>query len=270
MHDTDDAQLRDNGEPRTGVPAGDSAPFRLLPAIDLRGGRVVRLREGDFARETVYGDDPVEVARTFAAAGARFLHIVDLDGAREGAPRQAEVIAAVVRGVAGQIECEIAGGLRTDAAVEAAFATGAARVVVGTAALRDPGFAAGLVARYGADRVVVAIDVRAGQALGEGWRSGAPGVPASDAIARLADVGVETFEVTAIDRDGLLSGPDLATLAGFIAAGRGRVIASAGITTVEDLRAVMALGCAGAIVGRALYEGQLDLREALAATASVG
>jgi phosphoribosylformimino-5-aminoimidazole carboxamide ribotide isomerase len=239
--------------------------FDLLPAIDLRGGRVVRLRQGDFGRETAYADDPVAVAESFASAGAGWLHVVDLDGAREGRPRQLDAVRGIVAAVGERVRCEVAGGLRSGAAVRAALEVGAARVVVGTAALRDPHFASRLVKRFGSDRVVVALDVRHGQALGEGWRPGAPAMPVEDALASLAAVGVTTFEVTAIERDGLLGGPDIDLLARLVAADRGDIIASGGIGSLDDLRAVRAIGCSGAIVGRALYEGRLDLRAAISA-----
>jgi phosphoribosylformimino-5-aminoimidazole carboxamide ribotide isomerase len=239
--------------------------FELLPAIDLRGGRVVRLRQGDFDQETSYSDDPVAIAVEFAAAGAEWLHVVDLDGARSGVPAQMATVAAIVAAVGGEVRVEIAGGLRTRETVQLALVAGATRVVVGTAALRDASFAAAIVREHGSDRVAAAIDVRDGRASGEGWDSAAPTTDAVDAISQLADAGVTTFEVTAIDRDGLLQGPDLNLLRRAVALDRGRIIASAGIASVEDLAAVQGIGCDGAIVGRALYEGQLSLREALGA-----
>ena len=154
-----------------------SSSFDLLPAIDLRGGRVVRLLRGDFDRETVYGDDPVEVAVRFADAGARWLHVVDLDGARDPAARQLEVVAAIVAGVGERASVEVAGGLRDESAVEGALRAGAVRAVVGTAVLADPGLARRLVASHGAERVAVALDVRDGLAIGHGWLPGSPGVP---------------------------------------------------------------------------------------------
>ena len=240
--------------------------FDVLPAIDLRGGRVVRLRQGDFDRETAYADDPAVVAGQFVADGAEWLHVVDLDGARGGERANAEAVRRIIERVEERLRCEVAGGLRTEEAVSAVLDGGAARAVVGTAALRDPAFARRLVERHGPDRVAVAIDVRDGMALGEGWRAGAAGVSASDAVQQLADAGVEWFEVTAIDRDGLLGGPDLALLGEVVGLGRGRVIASGGIGSIGDLAAVRAIGCRGAIVGRALYEGRLTLRDALEAT----
>ncbi len=239
--------------------------FELLPAIDLRAGRVVRLVRGDFGRETVYGDDPLDVAGRFADAGARWLHVVDLDGARDPAHRQLDLVVAILAGVGDRARVEVAGGIRDEASADAMLGAGAARLVVGTAALRDPGFARRLVEAHGSNRVAVALDVREGRAVGHGWAEGAGGVPLGMALASLADAGVRTFEVTAIDRDGTLAGPDVDLLGRLVAAGRGDIIASAGVATLDDLRAVRALGCAGAIVGRALYEGRLDLAEALAA-----
>jgi len=245
-----------------------ASPFELLPAIDLRDGRVVRLRQGDFQRETSYSDDPVAVAVEFAANGAAWLHVVDLDGARSGEPRHAATVAAIVAAVGREVRVEAAGGLRTRETVQVAFVTGASRVVLGTAALRDPAFAAAVVEEHGFERVAVAIDVRDGRASGNGWDANAPTTDALDAMRRLADAGVSTFEVTAIDRDGLLEGPDLELLGRAVGLDRGKIVASAGIASVEDIAAVRAIGCAGAIIGRALYEGQLSLRDALSAAES--
>jgi phosphoribosylformimino-5-aminoimidazole carboxamide ribotide isomerase len=239
--------------------------FDILPAIDLRGGRVVRLREGDFDRETDYGGDPVAAAALFASAGARMLHVVDLDGAREGSPAQLDTIATVVAAAVAAVE--VSGGLRFAADVAGAFAVGAERVVVGTRAIEDPSFAAELVSRHGTTRIVVALDVRDGLAVGHGWRPGAPGVNVEDALVALVDAGVGTFEATAIAHDGALEGPDLVLLGRLVDLGRGAIVASGGIRSIDDLRAVRDLGCSGAIVGRALYEGRVDLAEAIAALA---
>jgi len=233
--------------------------FELLPAIDLRGGHVVRLRQGDFARETAYDDDAIAVARSFAAAGATWLHVVDLDGARDGEPAQLELVSAIVAEVHDAARVEVGGGLRTPEAVAGALGTGCARVAIGTAALRDPGFAASVVARHGSARIVASIDVRDGMALGEGWRPGSPGIVAAEAVAMLAAAGVASFEVTAIDRDGLLGGPDLHLLRALVALGQGRIIASGGVSSLDDVLAIQAAGCGGAIVGRAIYEGRVDL-----------
>jgi phosphoribosylformimino-5-aminoimidazole carboxamide ribotide isomerase len=240
------------------------ATFLLLPAIDLRGGRVVRLRQGDFARETAYADDPMAVASAFVEAGAKWLHVVDLDGARSGRPAHAAMIRTIVAAVGERASVEVAGGLRSTGAVAEVLDAGAARAVVGTAALADPTFAAELVKAHGADRIAVALDVRDGLAVGAGWVPGASGTAIRTAIDRLAGEGVAWFEVTAIDRDGMMAGPDLELLA--LATGAGaRVIASGGIRSEVDLRATRAIGCAGAIVGRALYDGTLELAATLRA-----
>lgn len=237
--------------------------FDILPAIDLRGGRVVRLQQGDFERETAFSDDPVAVARAFVDGGAKWLHVVDLDGARTGERAHARVIREIVEAVGDGARVEVAGGLRTSEAVAAVLADGAARAIVGTVALRDPAFAGGLVATHGQDRIGAALDIRDGRALGEGWRDGAAGLRAEDALMTLADQGVTTFEVTAIARDGLLGGPDLDLLTRLVRLDRGAVIASGGIASLDDIRAVRALGCAGAIVGRALYDGRFDVASAM-------
>jgi phosphoribosylformimino-5-aminoimidazole carboxamide ribotide isomerase len=243
-----------------------TSTFQVLPAIDLRAGRVVRLAQGDFERETAFSDDPIAVAARFVADGARWLHVVDLDGARAGTPTHRQVIAGIVEAVGDLTRVEVAGGLRTPDAVASALDGGAARVVVGTAALRDPAFAGDLVARFDPGRIVIAADVRAGSAVGEAWRDGADGAPVEDLIGELVDRGIRTFEVTAIDRDGLLTGPDLelyGRLRRFVP--NVALIASAGVATTGDLQAIGDLGAAGAIIGRALYDGQLSLADALAA-----
>ena len=239
--------------------------FEVLPAIDLIGGRVVRLEQGDFARVTAFSDDPAATATSFVDEGATWLHIVDLDGARSGQPAQAATLEAIVRAVDGRARIEVAGGLRTQKSIADALAAGAVRVVLGTAAIRDPTLAAAAIARHGQSSVVVAVDVRDGIVRTDGWQSGADGATPEDLIRRLSDEGVGTFEVTAIDRDGLLVGPDLKLLSRLVALGRGSIIASGGISSAEDLRVVAALGCTGAIVGRALYDGSLTVAEALAA-----
>jgi phosphoribosylformimino-5-aminoimidazole carboxamide ribotide isomerase len=237
--------------------------FEILPAIDLRGGRVVRLEQGDFDRETAFSDDPVLVATSFADAGARWLHVVDLDGARSGSEAHGGVVREIVDAVGDRLSVEVAGGLRTEAAVEAILATGAARAVVGTAAIAEPAFAGRLVARLGPIRVAVALDIRDDRAVGHGWQGVDEGIPVLDALVSLADVGVTMFEVTAIARDGLLGGPDLDLYRRLIALDRGSIIASAGVASVKDLAALRSIGCAGAIIGRALYDGRLSLRAAL-------
>jgi phosphoribosylformimino-5-aminoimidazole carboxamide ribotide isomerase len=240
-----------------------ASDFEVLVAIDLRGDRVVRLEQGDFERETAFSDDPVATSVGFVEAGVRRFHVVDLDGARTGTPVHADVVRSLVVAVGAEVMVEVAGGLRTPEAVGEVLGWGAARVVVGTAAVRDPAFAADLVRRWGPDRIVVAIDVREGRAQGDGWLASVADDRVAAVIARLSDVGVGTFEVTAIDRDGMLRGPDLALYRALVDAKRGAIIASGGISTVADLAAVRDAGCVGAIVGRAIYAGRLSVADAL-------
>jgi phosphoribosylformimino-5-aminoimidazole carboxamide ribotide isomerase len=241
----------------------DASRFEILPAIDLRGGRVVRLRQGDFDQEVAYDDDPAAVARGFAARGAGWIHVVDLDGARTGRPVQRDSIGAVLGAVGEGVRVEVAGGLRTVDGVEQMLAGGAWRAVLGTAALEDPAWVGALVSTHGAERIAVAIDVRDGRAIGHGWAANAGGWLVADAVAALADAGITTFEVTAIDRDGLLGGPDLPLYERLVQLDHGNIIASGGITTLDDLQDLRAAGCVGAILGRALYEGRLDLAAAV-------
>src|SRR4051794_40786762 len=159
--------------------------FEILPAIDLRGGRVVRLEEGDFERETAFSDDPAMIAAGFADDGARWIHVVDLDAARSGDAAHRDAIRAVIAVVGERVQVEVAGGLRTEEAVATALDRGAARAVVGTAAIRDPAFAGRLVSVHGSARVAVAIDVRNDRAVGDAWSSDDAGVDAADTLRRL-------------------------------------------------------------------------------------
>jgi phosphoribosylformimino-5-aminoimidazole carboxamide ribotide isomerase len=239
--------------------------FWVIPAIDLRGGHVVRLQEGDFDREQVYADVPADVAAAFAAAGAEWIHVVDLDGARAGERRQSAAIGAIRESLARTARLQVGGGIRTEDGIAEILAAGADRVVLGTAAIEDPALVERAVGRHGSDRIAVALDVRDGLAVGHGWVRGALGQPVDAAIATLGSAGIRMFVVTAIDRDGLLGGPDLVLLDRMVGLTDADVIASGGIATIDDLFALRAIGCSGAIVGRALYDGRIDLAEALAA-----
>jgi phosphoribosylformimino-5-aminoimidazole carboxamide ribotide isomerase len=257
------------------VVARPPSTFELLPAIDLRGGRVVRLEQGAFDRERVYGDDPAATATAFAQAGAPWIHVVDLDGARTGERQNDAALARIVAALRdagderGQTRIQAAGGLRDADAVARVLAAGADRVVLGTAALADPRLVADAIDRHGTDRIAVALDVRDGRALGDGWTADARGRDLDEAVRTLGDVGVGTFVVTAIARDGLLGGPDLDLLRSVVDASPAAVIASGGIASIDDLLAVREIGCAGAIVGRALYDGRVSLPAALSSVAGV-
>ena len=238
--------------------------MRLYPAIDIRGGRAVRLVQGDYDRETAFEDDPAAAAARFSAAGAEILHVVDLDGAREGEPANLEAIGRIAAGAACPVQA--GGGLRNSAAVEAVLAAGAERVVIGTAALRDPAFLDATLARHG-DRLVVAVDARGGQVALAGWRE--PGnVEVSDAVAALSERGVSRFLFTPIEVDGTLEGPGLDQMKSVAAASDAELIYSGGVGSLGDLRALAAAAPAnleGVIVGRALYEGRFSVGEAIEA-----
>jgi phosphoribosylformimino-5-aminoimidazole carboxamide ribotide isomerase len=236
--------------------------LELIPAVDLRAGRVVRLRQGDFGRAQVHGDDALAVVRRWVGEGATRLHLVDLDGAREGKPVQADLLAQLVQ-TAG-VPCQVAGGMRDDHSVAAALEAGADRVVLGTRLIGDPAWARSLVARHGSERIVAALDVQDDEAHGDGWVSGGTRRPLDVALSELSQAGVSLFVVTAISRDGLLGGPDLELL-GSVArvVGPAAVIASGGIASVADLQELAAAGYAGAILGSALYEGRISLPDAL-------
>ncbi len=245
--------------------SGTGARFTLIPAIDLLEGRVVRLREGDFERRTFYDLDPENYARRWAGEGASRLHVVDLEGAVHGSPVQERVLRAVIE--ASPVPCAVAGGIRTVETVARVLGWGADRVVMGTALLRDPELAATLVSEFGGARIVAAIDVRDGKAVGSGWVPGASGTPFEDALATLDGAGVTIFAVTSIARDGLEQGPDWQLLERAAAVvGAERIIASGGVTTTADIRGLSQRGFGAAILGRALYEGTLSLSDALAAT----
>ena len=240
------------------------ATMELIPAIDLRAGNVVRLQQGDFARESSYGNDPVAMARHWVEQGAQRLHLVDLDGARAGRPVQMEVVGLIVASVS--IPCQVGGGIRTRDDVRRILALGADRAILGTALLRDPAMSVQLVEEHGSDRIVAAIDMRGEKAVGLAWADESTGERATLAMEGLHGSGARWFAVTSIERDGMLTGPDLSTLSGLRDAfPEARLIASGGIATVDDLRALADAGMAAAILGRSLYEGRIDLAAALAA-----
>jgi phosphoribosylformimino-5-aminoimidazole carboxamide ribotide isomerase len=236
----------------------------LLPAVDIRDGRAVRLRQGHFDEETVYADDPLEAARSFVEAGARFLHVVDLDGAREGEPvnlHHVERIAGELR-----VPLELGGGLRSIAAIRRALAAGADRVVLGTAAFTDPELLDEALAAFTA-RILVGVDVRGGHVSVAGWTRETQ-VLGEDAIRRLQRRGATRFVYTNVDRDGMLEGPDLEELRRVSQTVRGRFLYSGGIGSLDDLKALRALrlvNLAGVISGKALYEGRFGVREGQAA-----
>jgi phosphoribosylformimino-5-aminoimidazole carboxamide ribotide isomerase len=236
----------------------------LYPAIDIADGKAVRLVQGDFDAETVYADSPLEAARAWVDAGARYLHVVDLDGARTGAPRSLHHLEQI----AGELDVPVqfGGGLRNVEAVRDAFAAGAARVILGTAAFTDVDFLDEVVAEFG-ERTVVSVDTRGGLVSTSGWTETTQ-LPAQAVIERVQGRGVRTFVFTNVDKDGMLEGPDLEEVRRIAEAVRGRFMYSGGIGRREDLEALAALrqvNLAGVIVGKALYERRFTFAEGQAA-----
>lgn len=232
-----------------------------MPAIDVRGGRVVRLRRGRVEEETVYPDGPVDAARRFAAQGATWIHVVDLDAAL-GEGNNRTVITDAIS--ASPASVQLGGGLRDVGAVDEAVAAGAARVVVGTEAVTNEMFVPQIVGRHG-DRVVVALDVDGERVRIRGWAEDAG--PIDEALPRLEAAGAPRFLVTSVSRDGMLEGPDLSLYRRLGGLTSRPILASGGVRHASDLRALMGTGVEGAVVGRALHEGALSLAEALEAVA---
>jgi phosphoribosylformimino-5-aminoimidazole carboxamide ribotide isomerase len=236
----------------------------LYPAIDIMGGKAVRLVEGRFEDATTYHDDPLDAAQSWVDAGARYLHVVDLDGAKAGEPRSIEHLRRIVQGTG--VPVQYGGGLRTVEAVREALRTGAERAIVGTAAFRDVDFLDEILAAYG-PRIVVSVDVRGGCISTAGWTQTTE-LPAAEAIRRLQDRGVASFVYTNADRDGTLEGADADEVRRVADAVRGRFLYSGGIGRLDDLRALASLrqvNLAGVIVGKALYEKRFTIAEGQAA-----
>jgi phosphoribosylformimino-5-aminoimidazole carboxamide ribotide isomerase len=239
----------------------------VIPAIDLCGGKCVRLYQGDYSKLTEYSADPVQVGAAWARRGARMLHIVDLDGARAGRPTNLDIVGQIARFVG--IPVQLGGGLRSEADVCAAFDAGVARVLIGTAACEDPELVAALIERFGPARIIVSIDCRDGLAATRGWLSSSQ-TTGADLAAAMMDVGVREFVYTDVSRDGTLRGLDIASIEAMISTGA-RIIAAGGVGSLDDVQRLAPLaapdctsgGLAGVIIGRALYTGDVDLTEAL-------
>ena len=241
----------------------------LYPAIDLRDGKCVRLHQGDYGRETIYGDDPVAQAVAFEAAGARWVHVVDLDAARTGVAQNRDVVAAIADAV--DVPVQSGGGVRSAAAAAALFEAGVERVVIGTAALTDPDLVRTLARDH---RVAVGLDSKSGEVATDGWLIGS-GRAVLDVARSFADAGVDAFVVTDISRDGTLEGPDMVGLTEVLGATPVDVIGSGGVGDLGDLLELAALrvngrGLTGAIVGKAIYEGRVDVDAAVEALADAG
>lgn len=225
----------------------------VIPAVDLQGGRCVRLVQGDFAQETVYDADPVAPARRWQEAGARWLHVVDLDGARQGRPAQADVAARIAQSLA--IPVELGGGLRTVEAVAGVLSAGISRAIVGTAVALDRELAATMITAFG-ERLVIGIDAREGRVAIKGWQE-VLDLPAVTLARELAELGAARIIYTDIGRDGMLVGANVAAMRQMVEAVEIPVIASGGVTTERDLEELGRSGAEAAIVGKALYDGKL-------------
>jgi len=233
----------------------------LLPAVDILGGKAVRLRRGDFGAKTVYDEDPLDAARRWVQQGARALHVVDLDGARSGRRSNLEHLTRIAAAL--DVPVQLGGGLRTVAAVNEAISSGAQRVVIGTAAYRDVDFLDAVIAQH-PDRVLVSVDARNGRLAASGWTEQTE-IPDESVIQRLAARGVRRFVYSSIDRDGMLQGADLDGARRIAGAVRGTFIYSGGVSSLEDLDALVRLrqvNLVGVIVGKALYEGRFGVHEA--------
>jgi phosphoribosylformimino-5-aminoimidazole carboxamide ribotide isomerase len=236
----------------------------LFPAIDLKQGQAVRLKLGDMAQATVFNDDPAAQARLFEQQGFEYLHVVDLDGAFAGESRNGAAVEAILRAV--KMPVQLGGGIRTLGHVEAWLGKGLSRVILGTVALREPQLVRQAAALF-PGRIAVGIDARGGRVAVEGWAE-VSDIAARDLALRFEDAGAAAIVYTDIDRDGVLQGPNVAATAALAEAVSTPVIASGGVSSVADLKALAAApGIAGAIVGRALYDGRIDLAAALAALA---
>ena len=239
--------------------------MEVIPAIDIRGGRCVRLYQGDYTRETVYSDDPAGMASRWREQGAPRLHVVDLDGAARGSPVNLDTVGAIASGAGIPVQC--GGGVRSFETAEALFDRGVERAVLGTAAVRSPDLVERLCREWGSDRVIVAVDARNGRVAIEGWTEGTS-VDAADLMREMMESGVRRFLYTDISRDGTLGEPNFEAVDALLGAIRCPIQASGGVSREEHLVRLASMGVEGAIVGRALYTGDLDLSTAIKAVDS--
>jgi len=238
--------------------------MHIWPAIDIRGGKCVRLAQGDYQRETVFGNDPLEMAQHWVGQGAQRLHLVDLDGARDGRPVNVEVVKRICAAVS--VPCQLGGGIRDERTIEKWLTVGVSRLVLGTAALKHPDWFRQMIERY-PQRLALGIDARDGMVATEGWLE-TSSMPATELAQQFDGLPLAAIIYTDIAKDGMLAGPNLAEMGRMKQWAASPVIASGGVTSTGDLVALAELELDGCIIGRALYEGNLSLPDALAATAT--
>jgi phosphoribosylformimino-5-aminoimidazole carboxamide ribotide isomerase len=236
--------------------------MEVIPSIDLKTGRCVRLYQGDYHQETVYSNDPLSVALAWQEQGAKRLHLVDLDGAAAGRPANLRIISAIIKGLA--IPVQVGGGIRNVDTAKTLLDAGAERVVIGTAAVEDPSLVRELCEKHGSPRVVVAVDAKDGQLAIKGWTENTS-VSALELATKMATLGVSRLLYTDISRDGTLTGPNFAANASLVQQTGLAVLASGGISNLEHIRRLASIGVEGAILGRALYTRDIKLAEAIAA-----
>ena len=233
--------------------------MKLFPAIDLRGGQAVRLYQGDYDQMTVYNPDPVSQAKAFAAAGAKYLHVVDLDGAKDGQAVNFATIRSITD--AGDLFLEVGGGIRDQQRIVDYLALGVGRCILGTIAVRDFAFTTRMVRTYG-DKIAVGVDMKNGQVAVSGWKEVTP-EPGLDFCRRCADVGVQALIVTDISRDGTMQGTNMQLYRDLLTIPGVEITASGGIARLEELAELQAMGCHAAILGKSIYTGAIDLAEAV-------
>ena len=234
--------------------------MEVIPAIDLRGGKCVRLYQGDYAQETVYSDDPLDTALRWVDMGATRLHIVDLDGARDGSPANLDAVKRIAAGVS--VPLHLGGGIRDMSTASAALDAGISRIMLGTAAFENADLIGSLLGEFGAESVIVTVDAKDGMVALRGWTEGT-GAPATDLVADMAALGVMRFLYTDISRDGTLTEPNFEGVGALVKQDGIRLIAAGGIAKVAHLERLAKIGAEAAIVGRAIYTGDINLREAI-------
>lgn len=233
----------------------------IIPAVDMKDGKAVRLKQGKADQQTIYNADPVDAARRWFDAKAKRIHIVDLDGAFDGVPKNKPFTLAILKALAHSVEIEIGGGLRDASTIDEYLAAGAARCVIGTKVLEDRAFLASIAIKY-PGKIIVGLDAKGGKVVTKGWVSQSE-LLATDVIKSLSDLPLGEVIYTDIETDGMLQGPNLKQLGDMKKASPFPLIASGGVTTVENIKACKALGCFGAIVGKALYDGKITIEDAL-------